>query len=315
MILTETMAILFASKTDPADVWRAALEAEAPDMEVRIWPEVGAVEDIEAVLVWLHEPGDLMRYPNLKLIASLGAGVDQLLCDPALPPGVPITRVVDDGLTHLMSEYVAQHVLRYHRRASEYERLQRAEKWEPLAQPSAPERRVGLMGLGVMGRDVAAKLGALGFRPLGWRRGRGPVAGVETYHGADGLGAFLARCEILVCLLPLTPATQGILDARVFAALPEGAYVVNCARGGHVVEDDLIAALDSGRLGGATLDVFSNEPLPPGHPFWRHPKVTVTPHVAAVTPPRSVAKQTIENIRRLRAGEPLRHEVDLAAGY
>ncbi len=309
------MALLFKSEIDRADWWAAELAKLEPELEVRVWPDVGDPADIEFALVWMHEPGSLKAFPNLKGIFSLGAGVDHIFRDPDLPPGVPITRVVDPDLTDRMTEYVLLHVLRYHRQQPAYDAQQARGEWRELHQPAAHDRRVGVMGLGVLGRDAAGRLADLGFRVAGWSRSAKEIEGVETFHGRDGLDAFLARTDILVCLLPLTPATEDILDARLFARLPEGAYLINAARGRHLVEEDLLAALDSGRIAGATLDVFRREPLPPEHPFWRHPKVTVTPHIASITDPRSVARQVVENIHRLRAGRPPLHRVDPAAGY
>ncbi len=249
------------------------------------------------------------------MIFSLGAGVDHLLSDPELPAGVPIVRMTDAALTRGMTEYVTLHVLRHHRRQRALEANQRAGAWEHVVTPTAPARRVGIMGLGMLGRAAARALAALEFDLAGWSRTAHDIAGVACFHGPDGLGPFLARTEILVCLLPLTPETEGILTAALFAQLPKGASLINAARGGHQVEADILAALESGQLSEATLDVFETEPLPAGHPFWSHPRVTVTPHNASVTDPDSGARQVIENISRFRRGEPLPDLVDVKAGY
>ena len=314
------MAILFKSAWDDAGEWTRCIQAEEPELEVRVWPEVGEAADIEFALVWEPPPGDLKRYPNLKAIFSLAAGVDHILGDPELPEGVPIVRMVDKSLTAQMSEYAIYHVLRYHRNMHLYESFQRERRWEQLPHHRAQDRRVGMLGIGVLGQDAGRKLQALGFDVLGWRRAARPIDGIETFHGPDGLTPFLNRTDILICLLPLTPATRGILNAGTFAALPEGAFVINMARGGHLVEEDLIGALGSGQpgsghLAGATLDVFREEPLPPDHPFWRHPRITVTPHIASLTDARSGAQDIIDNIRRLRAGAPVRNLVDPETGY
>lgn len=309
------MAVLFNSRTDAPDEWRAALLALDPGIDFRLWPDTGPVEDIEFALVWLHEPGDLRRYPNLKVIFQLGAGVDNLLTDKDLPNGVPIVRLVDQGMTVGMSEYVLLHVLRHHRRVPELEAQQRRREWVQLPYPLPWQRKVGIMGLGVLGSDTAAKLAALGFDVAGWSRTGKDLPGVACFHGPDGLAPFLARSEILVCMLPLTRETAGILGSRTFARLPRGAAVINAARGGHVVAEDLIAALDSGQLGYATLDVFTPEPLPPDHPFWTHPRITVTPHVASLTQSQTAAAVIVEGMRRARAGQNLEHVVDVAAGY
>ncbi len=311
----EDMAVLFCSLEEEPERWRGPLLAADPGLDFRVWPATGPVEDIEFALVWKHPPGELRRYPNLKVIFQLGAGVDNLLRDPGLPPGVPIVRLVDHGLTIGMSEYVLLHVLRYHRRMPELEEQQRRRQWVQIQYPLPWERSIGIMGLGVIGGDAAARLKALEFQLRGWSRSPKQIAGVACFHGEAGLVPFLSATEILVCLLPLTPATAGIIDARTLAALPKGACVINAARGAHVVADDLLAALESGHIAHATLDVFTPEPLPREHPFWTHPRVTVTPHVAGITQPQTSAAGIIDGMRRARAGLPLANRVDPVAGY
>ncbi len=307
--------LLFKSGIDRADWWRDELTLRLPDLDMRVWPDVGEVADIDFALVWKPKPGDLARYPNLNAIFSLGAGVDHLFKDPNLPSHVPICRAVDKTLTSGMTEYVLLGVLRYHRNAPDYDRLQRAGKWEGVPVRQAFERGVGIMGLGVLGADSAAHLVSLGFKVSGWSRTAKDLPGVTSFHGADGLRAFLEQSEILVCLLPLTTETDGILNRNTFADLPRGAYLINAARGAHLVEDDLIPALDAGQLAGATLDVFRTEPLPDGHPFWSDARIVITPHIASMSDPRTVADQVVENIRRVHAGAPLLHLVDRTLGY
>ena len=309
------MALIFRTESARVPLWREAFRRQAPDLEFRNWDEPGDVNEIEFALVWKPPRGVLRTFPNLKVIFSLGAGVDHLLSDPELPEGVPVVRMIDDELTRGMTEYVTLHVLRHHRRQRELEALQRAGRWEMIVTPTAPARRVGIMGLGVLGRAAAAALATLEFDLAGWSRTARNIDGVACFHGPDGLFPFLGRTEILVCLLPLTPDTEGILNAALFAQLPKGASLINAARGGHQVEDDILAALESGRLSEATLDVFQAEPLPAGHPFWAHPKVMVTPHNASVTDPDSATRQVLENIARYRRGEALPNVVDPGAGY
>ena len=310
------MALLFASDIDPADWWAEELTRRVTDLEVRVWPDVGDVADIEFALFWQPKPGDLLRYPNLRAIFSLGAGVDHLLADPSqLPPGVPIARVVDPRLTAGMTEFVLLHVLRYHRNWPEYMAQAADHVWRKHRQYAAGERTIAIMGLGVLGRAAAEMLIGLGFTVIAWSRSPKEVPGLTAFHGDAGLAPFLAQAQILICMLPLTSATEGILDRKVFAALPAGAVLINVARGGHLVEDDLIPALDSGRLSAAALDVFRTEPLPPDHPFWAHPAITITPHAATLSDPRSVADLVVDNIRRVRAGKPPRNLVDPAIGY
>ena len=308
------MALMFLSPDDPAELWRDELRARMPELEVRIWPEVGDRAEIEAALVWRPPPGELARYPNLKAILSLGAGIEGLIADPTLPD-VPIARMVDPSLARTMTEYVLLAVLRHHREFDRFERAQRAREWAYRFPPQAAERRVGIMGLGELGAAAARALAAHGFAVVGWSRTPKAIAGVTSYAARSELHAFLHQAEILVCLLPLTTETRGILDAETFASLPHGACVINVARGAHLVEADLLAALASGHLGGATLDVFQTEPLPQGSPLWGHPQVLVTPHVASYSLPATAAEGVIDNLRRARAGRPLRHRVDRARGY
>lgn len=309
------MAILFRSTPAATERWRGLLGALMPQHEIRYWPDVGDQAAIEYALVWQPEPGLLATLPKLKLIFGLGAGIDHLLRDPALPREVPIVRLVDPYMTDAMSEYVVLSVLRLHRQDLDYLAAQRIGVWRELEQKNAAERPVGILGFGTLGRDAATKLKALGFPVAGWSRSRQDVPGFATHEGAAGLDALLAGSEILVCLLPLTEATAGILNARNFARLPRGAGLVNAGRGGHLVEEDLIPALDSGQLGGAVLDVVREEPLPEDHPFWHHPRIILTPHIAAETHPPTAAPIIREAIRRAEAGLPVANLVDLARGY
>jgi glyoxylate/hydroxypyruvate reductase len=308
------MALMFLSPDDPAEAWRDALLAKVPELDFRIWPDVGDLREIDLALVWRPPQGELARYPNLRAILSLGAGIDGLLAQPGLPD-VPIARMVDPSLTRTMTEYVLLAVLRHHRQFDHYEREQRATRWSYAFPPQAADRRVGVMGQGVLGATAARSLASHGFPVAGWSRTAKELAGIESYAGEKELPAFLARTDILVCLLPLTRDTAGILNARTFAGLPRGAFLVNVARGAHLIEADLIAALDSGQLAGATLDVFAEEPLPPENPLWRHAKVLITPHVASYSLPATGAEGVVENIRRARAGQPLLHQVDRTRGY
>lgn len=309
------MAILFRSSPGAERRWRPVLIRLMPEYEWRFWPEIGDRNAIEIALVWKPEPGLLASLPNLKLIACLGAGVDALLADPTLPRDVPVARLVDPYMTDAMAEYVVFQVLRLHRQDIDYMAQQRARSWEERVQPNACERRVGILGFGMLGQHAARRLLALGFDVAGWSRSRKPVPGFEVFAGDDGFAPFLARSDILVCLLPLTAATEGILDRRTFERLPRGAGLVNAGRGGHLVEADLIPALDSGQLSAAVLDVFREEPLPPEHPFWAHPRIVVTPHVAAETNPETAALIIRDEIRRFERGEPLANPVDPTRGY
>jgi glyoxylate/hydroxypyruvate reductase A len=262
------------------------------------------------------KPRYLKTLPNLKAVFSIGAGVDGFLADPDYPKHVPLVRFVEKGLAEEMAQFCVMHVLIHYRMQRDFDRAQAAGKWRQALLPKRPhETRVGILGLGEIGSVVAERLRPFGFTLLGWSRTRKQVEGVESFAGDDELPVFLSRTDILICLLPLTPQTRGILNAKLFAQLPKDAFVINVARGGHLVDADLIAALDSGHLSGAVLDVFHQEPLPEGNPFWVHPKVTVTPHIAAITEPRVAAQHVVDNIRRMERGEKLENVVDLKRGY
>jgi glyoxylate/hydroxypyruvate reductase A len=307
--------LLFCSNADRDDWWRETLTAEIPGLDFRVWPETGNVSEIDYALVWKPETGVLATLPNLRTIFSLGAGVDHIFADSELPRGVPVCRVVNPNMAMRMTEWVVMHVLLHHRRHREYDRQQQQKVWQELPQPHAGERRVGVMGLGELGGDAAQKLAMLGFDVAGWSRSPRDVPGVTGFHGSDGIGPFLARTDILVCLLPLTDATRNIVDHGLLAQLPKGASFINAGRGGQVVEEDLLAALQSGQLSETTLDVTQIEPLPQDSPLWDHPQVTLTPHIAAFSDPRALVEQVVENIRRDMAGEPLINTVNPERGY
>jgi len=310
------MAVLLSTKAAAMELWRDALLAVDPTLEIRMFPDAGDPAGIEAAVVWTaHDMAELRRYPNLRLIVSMGAGVDHLLRPPGPPPGIPVARLVDRMLTSQMGEWVLLNVLRFHRQDLDYRAQQRDRVWLELDAPVTAERRIGILGLGELGTHAAGLLRGLGFPVMGWTRRPKSLEGVETFHGPDGLAAMAARSDILICLLPLTPETRGIVDAGLLARLPRGAFVINGARGGHVVDADLLAALDSGRVAAAALDVFQPEPLPPDHAFWGHPRVVMTPHAASITIPSSAAPQVVENLHRARAGRPLINLVDFSAGY
>lgn len=309
------MALLFKSNIDRADWWRRELSKYIADLEVRTWPDIGDPDEIEFALCWKMPHGELAKLRNLRAVYSLGAGVDHLLADPDFPRHLPFSRVVDPNLTGRMTEYVVQHVLNHHRFCHTYDAQQRRSFWKEHFAPFASERKVGILGMGALGSGSAKALHMLGFDVAGWSKSEKNIDGVRSFFGDDQLDAFLARTEILVCLLPLTPQTEDILNKDLFAKLPKGAAIINAARGPHVVDEDLIAALESGQLSAATLDAFRVEPLPTDHPFWSHPQIRITPHVASISDPASVARLVAENIIRTRNGEPLLHAVDPAKGY
>ncbi len=260
--------------------------------------------------------GFLKTLPRLKAVFSLGAGVDGFLRDPEFPRHLPVVRFVDETLQREMAQYVTMHVLIVHRHQRDFDAAQKDHAWRQkmLSRPSR-EVRIGILGLGDIGAVTAERLMMFDFQVSGWSRSRKEVPGVKSYAGPGELAAFLAGCDFMVCMLPLTPETEGILDAKLFAMLPRGAWVMNVGRGGHCNEQDLIAALDSGHLAGAVLDVFQTEPLPADSPLWAHPKVTVTPHIAGITDPRNAAAFVVDCVTRAERGEPFRNVVDLSRGY
>lgn len=314
------MNLLLAGSFDDAerDHWRQLLTQALPQHHLVAAGELFDRMRVEVAIVANPPPGSLAGLPRLRLIQSLWAGVDRLLEDPDLPSEVPIARMVDPSLAAAMAETALWAVLSLHRGFFVYQRQQRNAVWRQLPQRRADELPVTVLGLGTMGLACVRALAQQGYRVTAWTRAgtaRELPTGVTHLHGADALWPCLNSTSIVVNLLPLTPDTRGLLDASFFAALPRGAALVNLARGAHVVEADLRAALGSGRLGHAVLDVFDSEPLDAKHPFWRHPKVTVLPHVAALTDARSAAALVAANVRALAEGRPLAHLIDRARGY
>lgn len=307
--------LLYACPTIPAEPWLSAFQNAMPELEFRVWPDIGNPADITYAFVWYPPAGLFSALTGLRAIFSLGAGVERLLARTDLPPHVPLIRMVDPSLGADMAIYVAMQVLHYHRRMPEFARLQRQALWQDLDVPMAQERTIGILGYGQLGALCAERLAPFGFDIAIWSRRPKDAPGLRCFTGAGQLPDFLGQSEILVCLLPLTPDTAGILNAETFAAMPPGSHLINVGRGGHLVEADLLAALASGQIAHATLDVFATEPLPPDHPFWQHEQITVTPHIAALTQPRTAAAMIADNIGRHRAGRSLLHVVDRSLGY
>lgn len=306
--------LLFRSPSDPSGTWRQALESALPGLEIRVWPDIGDPADIDYALIWAAPDRMLHDLPNLRIAFSLGAGVDHLL-DGSVPAHVPIVRMVDGALSEGMVEYVLYHVLRHHRGMQEYEARQARREWASHQQLRPGERRIGILGLGELGGRCAGTLARLDFDVAGYSRSRRDIAGVECFAGEAEYPGFVTRSEFLVCLLPLTDSTRGILNADLFERMPAGGVLIHPGRGAHLAEADLLAALDGGQLRHAVLDVFAEEPLPPEHPFWSHPRVTVTPHIASLTNPRTGAERVAAGIRRDLAGERPEHVIDRERGY
>ena len=306
----------FLYKADPARgaVWTRHFAKHAPDVTFRMWPDVGDPAAVRYLAAWTM-PADLVRtLPNLEVLFCVGAGIDQLDLS-AVPPSLPVVRMIEPGLVAGMAEYVTLSVLALHRDWFDYAAQQKAREWKALHVRPAASRRVGVMGIGVLGEAVLKKLVGFGFPCAGWSRSAREVEGVDCYAGEAGLRPFLARTDILVCLVPLTDSTRGILNRSLFEALADGAALVNVGRGGHLVQSDLLEALDTGRLSRAILDVTDPEPLPRDHSFWTHPRIILTPHIAAETQPETSVDVVLDNIRRHRRGEPLVGLIDRRLGY
>lgn len=295
------------------DVLRRVLAEELSDVRVAEWPSVESPAEVRMAVVWNHPEGALRSFPNLELVCSYGAGVDHLLRDPDLPANVGIVRVVDPQLVTDMVEYVVGVACAHHRGFATYREQQRGTAWAPHEYSRAP--RALVLGLGELGGAVARALVSLGWRVTGWSRSGRPADGVDSTMGRDALERSVADAELVVCMLPLTPQTDGLVDHALLRRMRPEALLLNVGRGRLVVEADLLAALDAGRPGAAWLDVFEQEPLPPEHPLWVHPRVTVTPHVASLTDPSVAARLVADVWRRLERGEPQQHRVDPARGY
>ncbi|MEH3145725.1 MAG: glyoxylate/hydroxypyruvate reductase A [Methylobacterium frigidaeris] len=306
--------LVFFSEFDTFEPWRDALRAELPDLTVERADAIPDPAPVRYALVWKPPQDFFGAYPNLALITNLGAGTDALIGRDDLPD-VPVARLSDPAMGRMMAGYVLFAVLRYAREIPVFEAAQRGRRWEYRHPRPAEEIRVGVLGLGELGGMAAEELARQGFTVSGWSRTPRTVPGVRTVAGIEALPDFLAGCEIVVVMLPLTPQTHGLLDRAMLARLPAGAKVVNVGRGGILDEAALREGLVSGRIGGATLDVFAREPLPADDPLWDAPNLLITPHLASIGLPRSAAPQIADNIRRLRAGEPIRHRVDPGRGY
>jgi len=316
------MNILLSGEFEAAELhdWQQSLRIALPEARWLGRDEALTVADtVEVAVVANPPPGSLRGLPNLRLIQSLWAGVDRLLLDPTLPPGVPVARMVDPAMNASMAETALWATLALHRGYFAYAQAQRQGLWQPRPQRRADSMQVLILGLGQMGLSAARRIAMQGYRVSGWSLRPRPATpdqhGIACHAGETALGELQRASDIVINLLPLTPATTGLLDARFFAALPRGAGIVNLARGAHLVDADLMAALDRGHLAHAVLDVFHTEPLPSGHPFWSHPGVTLLPHVAAQTDPHSAAQVVAANVRALYAGRPLAHLVQLERGY
>ncbi|WP_396637845.1 2-hydroxyacid dehydrogenase [Maribacter sp. R77961] len=309
------MAIVIIRQDKKIDLWKNALLRANPELKVYSYLEEHPKEDIVMALIWKHPEGSLSGYPNLKCIASAGAGVDYIFEDATAPKHVPITRVVDPYLASDMSEHVLAVILAHLKNLNTYKLQQVNNIWKPRDYKRIKDVTVGMLGLGELGALTALDLVRTGFEVQGWSRSKKNIGGVNTFAGTNELSGFLNTTDILVCLLPLTPETKGFINTELLAQLPKDAYVINVARGGHVVDADLLEQLDKEQISGACLDVYHQEPLATSHPFWQHKKVHMTPHYASVSDTNSVIPQILENYQNLREGYKLLNEVDRKKGY
>jgi glyoxylate/hydroxypyruvate reductase len=309
------MSIIIVSQGRDVTPWIEALKAKRPELEVNAYPEAGLNDDVDFALAWNHPLGVFKEFPNLKCIASMGAGVDHILKDPELPTNAVITRVTNENLTKDMATFNVALVMNHIRGLSNFKVEESAASWKPAPYLRPEDVTVGVMGMGVLGTHTALQLKQLGFNVQGWARSSKNLEGIHVFSDNSELDTFLATSNVLICLLPLTPDTVNILNKRTFGKLPQNAFVINVARGEHLVEDDLIEMIDNGHLAGASLDVFRTEPLPANHRFWAHPKINVTPHIASVTDPASAVSQILENYDRVKRNESLINVVSRTKGY
>jgi len=318
------MHVVMISRAESAETWAREMRRQNPALDLKVWPDETAdidPRDVHYIIAAKPPPGEIARFPNVKAVLSMWAGVDHITSDPDFPTHLPIARMTEEGLTRGMREFVMAQALAAHLKMPDYLNQQRDGVWCPEirgphgTEPLVDEVTVGVLGLGVIGSDVAKALADFGFNVVGWARGPKNIPGVSAHHGDAALDQVVRQSDILVNLLPRTDATEDILNAELFAALPRGAYLINVGRGEHLVEADLLQALDSGHMAGATLDVFRQEPLPDSHAFWRHPKITLTPHVASITRVKTGVGRLLDVIASYEGGQTPSGVVDRQAGY
>ncbi len=305
---------LYKGDAGRGERWARIFAADAPQYAFHVWPDVPDAKDVRYLAAWIPPDNIAEQFPHLEVLFSVGAGIDQFDLS-AIPAHIPVVRMIEPGIEACMVQYVTGAVLSLHREMHIYHAQQRQHQWIERSVMPTGERRIGVLGLGVLGQGVLKSLRSFGFDCAGWSRSAYEIEGVRCYSGTEGLAAMLARTDILICLLPLTDTTRGILNIGTFAQLPRGAMLINVGRGGHLVEQDLLTALDARLLSHAVLDVLEREPAPVDHPFWDRSDITLTPHIASQTQPDSACKVILENLRRHEAGEPMTGLVGRERGY
>ncbi|MFC2185825.1 2-hydroxyacid dehydrogenase [Fulvivirgaceae bacterium LMO-SS25] len=307
------MSIAIIAPPRNVDSWLIHFTELYPGETVEVWPNITKPDEVECALVWYHPEGCLQDFPNLKMICSMGAGVDHIMRDHALPVGIPITRIVDDLLAKSMTRYIITCILNFHRRFLKYAEDKKERVWD-MKNPEI-DVRVGILGIGQLGQDLARKLQLLDIDVIGFSRGAKSIDNIPTQHGENEMDKFLSQINILVCLLPLTKETEGILNRDLFRKMNKNTCLINVARGKHLIEDDLIWAIENEIISEAYLDVFDEEPLDIRHPFWNKREVFITPHIASVTNPLAAIPQVVNNLNNARHDKPLSHQVDMSKGY
>ncbi len=309
------MSIVLICNNKDAKPWAEGLRLALPDTSVEIFPEVKNKASITFAVCWKPKPGDLQQFPSLKVVQSLGAGVEHILQTTTIAPTLRLCRIVDPGLANDMWEFTLAAVMSHLKKLRRYQQQQQDKSWKQQNYGTMAASRIGILGLGKIGALVAERFAQLGFPVSGWSASAKNIPGVNSFQGEAELALCLAESDVLINILPLTDSTTGILNKDTLKLLPERAYVINVGRGGHLVDEDLLALLDNAHLDGALLDVFHQEPLPKDHPFWTHPKLSITPHIASLTNKDTAMSQIIENYQRLQSGDPLLHEVMIQKGY
>jgi len=309
------MSLLFIAPNRDMQPWKQAIIGEAPNIDVEIWPNIEQPDRVQFVACWNQPSHMLDHFPNLKAISSLGAGVDHILADESRPKDVSVCRVVAPSLESQMKNYLLNAVLNLQHNTYRYIRQQMQAQWTIHPRKEKADLSIGVMGLGKLGGPVTQMFANMGYTVNGWSKSAKQLPGIKTHTGPEGLQGFLANTNLLICLLPLTPQTHGILDLKLFKQLHHPAHLINVGRGAHLVEEDLIYAIDRGWMTGATLDVFTEEPLPEYHPFWNRKSIMITPHISSTSKPKEIAPQLVENYKRLLSGMKLQNAVDLQKGY